>query len=111
MLSPHLSASAHLSTSTKPTSDTNVIDEEESDTESSDSDGFWEQIRTEGSRRPAVDVYADDLSHTVTSLCVPQPAIETISRFSDKNGGSVDTSCLWFFKIQRTVIGPVKPPV
>jgi hypothetical protein len=62
------SASIHLSTNPESTGKSNVQDGEDSDSESSDSDGFWEQIKTEGNRRSLIDVYVDDLSHAVTSL-------------------------------------------
>ncbi|KAJ5371024.1 uncharacterized protein N7496_007116 [Penicillium cataractarum] len=61
-------ASAYLLTSPGSTDDANLVDREDSDSESSDSDGFWEQIRTEASHRSPIDIYIEDLSHTVTSL-------------------------------------------
>ncbi|KAJ5900898.1 Tetratricopeptide-like helical [Penicillium subrubescens] len=64
------------------------MDSEDSDSEGSDSDGFWEQIRTEGTHRSLVDVYADDLSHAVTSLYKLSLSLQN----------------------QHSVIGRLKPP-
>lgn len=61
-------ASAYLLTSPESKNDANAVDGEESDSESSDSDGFWEQMKTEASQRSPIDVYTEDFSHTVTSL-------------------------------------------
>jgi hypothetical protein len=62
------SANAYLSTSPESTSIANAVDEDDSDSESSDSDGFWEEIRKEGLRRSPIQIYTEDLNHTVTSL-------------------------------------------
>ncbi|KAJ5159823.1 uncharacterized protein N7482_006827 [Penicillium canariense] len=96
-------ANAALSTSGKTSGDENALDLDGSDPDTSDSDGFWEQIRAENPNQSPFEEYTKDVCHTVTSLYKLSVSLQNPARRDRTVQASrIDLHHFEFYDIQHT---------